>query len=178
MKERPVLFSGAIPNWLPITGYEGRYDVSDSGQVNSRSDYRPSSGGILIPWVQNRGYQYVSLRLDGKKKTFAVHRLVLDAFVGPCPHGMQVAHGDGDPKNNHLSNLRWATPKDNIADRARHGRTAKGEANGSSKLDRHAVKTIKRMKDHGFSAFETARLACVNPSTIQSIWSGESWIHI
>lgn len=174
MKERPILFSGAI--WQEVAGYEGRYEVSDAGQVRSLSTYRPTSGGILAHWVQNRGYRYVTLRgADGSKKAFAVHRLVLEAFHGPCPEGKQVAHFDGDPSNNHISNLRWASAKENIADRTRHGRTATGENNGSARLDKQSVNTIKRMKECGFSAYETARLACVSPSTIQAIWDGETW---
>jgi hypothetical protein len=129
----------------------------------------------LKPWIQNRGYHYVCLRTDGAKKTFAVHRLVLEAFIGPCPEGKQVAHQDGNPRNNCVMNLRWASAKENIDDRRRHGRTAVGERNGSSKLDRHAVNTIRRMKDAGFSAYETARLASVHPTTIESIWKNETW---
>jgi hypothetical protein len=50
-----------------------------------------------------------------------VHHLVLEAFVGPRPAGHEAAHGDGDKTNNALANLRWATPKENAADRYRHG---------------------------------------------------------
>ena len=173
MKERPILFSS--PTWKPVYGYEGRYDVSDTGQVRSLSTYRSNSGLILATWVQNKGYHYVTLRNSlGVKKSFAVHRLVLESFVGPCPSGKQVAHGDGNPANNNVKNLRWATAKENIADRTAHGRTAVGEKNGSSKLDKFTVKTIKKLNQKGFSAYEIARLACVNPSTIERIWSGES----
>jgi hypothetical protein len=165
--------------WRAIPGYEGRYEVSDSGAVRSLSTYRSTSGGELTPWTANKGYRYVSLRSVGSaKKSFAVHRLVLEAFEGPCPVGKQVAHWDGDPSNNHISNLRWATARENIADRTRHGRTAVGAKNGSAKLDQYTVKTIKRMKDCGFSTYETARLACVSSSTIDDIWSGETWKHV
>lgn len=165
--------------WKPVHGYEGRYEVSDSGLVRSLSTYRPTSGGVLTPWVQNRGYRYVSLRdAFGERKTFAVHRLVLEAFVEPCPNGKQVAHGDGNPGNNRLENLRWSTAKENIADRTAHGRTAVGDNNGSAKLDKHTVKTIKKLKGIGLSAYEIARLACVSPSTIDRIWAGEAWRHV
>jgi hypothetical protein len=162
-----------------VVGYEGRYEVSDHGLVRSLSNYRPTSGGVLTPWVQNRGYQYVSLRgIDRTKKTFAVHRLVLEAFVGPCPSGRQCAHGDGDPTNNQVENLRWASAAENIADRALHGRTAAGEDNGAAKLDRHAVKTIKQLGNAGVSAYALARLACVHPETVERIWRGETWRHV
>jgi len=176
-KERPILFNSEI--WKPVVGFENRYEVSNKGRVRSLSTYR--SGyfhKMMSQYVQNKGYCYVTLRNKERKQGFAVHRLVLEAFVGPCPKGKQVAHWNGDPGDNRVENLRWATAKENIKDRARHGRTAKGEKSGSSKLDRKAVKTIKRLKDSGLSACEIAHLACVNYSTILSIWRGETWKHL
>jgi hypothetical protein len=130
-------------------------------------------------WRQIRGYHYVSLRNGGgSRRTYAVHRLVLEAFIGPCPIGCQAAHDNGDPDDNRLDNLRWSSAKENIADRTRHGRTVRGEAQKSAKLDRYVVKTIKKMRGAGFSSYETARLACVNPSTVQRIWDGELWSRV
>jgi len=57
-----------------------------------------------------------------KQKLVKVHRLVLLAFVGAPPKGMEACHYDGDPQNNNLSNLRWDTAKENWVDRKRHGR--------------------------------------------------------
>ncbi|WP_423196750.1 MULTISPECIES: NUMOD4 motif-containing HNH endonuclease [unclassified Cupriavidus] len=169
--------TGAV--WKPVPGYEGRYEVSDAGHVRSLSSYRATSGGILATWVQNKGYHYVTLRsANGTKKSFAVHRLVLEAFVGPRPAGKQAAHADGNPAHNSLTNLRWATAKENIADRTAHGRTRSGEQNGSAKLDRFVVRTIKRLKGTNVSAYEVARLACISPSTVQSIWNNETWSHV
>lgn len=47
----------------------------------------------------------------------AVHLYVLETFVGPRPEGMQACHGDGDPANNRLSNLRWDTCSNNNLDK-------------------------------------------------------------
>ncbi len=177
-RQLPILFTGEM--WRPVVGFEGRYEVSRDGRVRSLNRYRAKDfGKTLSPYTQNKGYQYLSLRThDGGKRTLAVHRLVLEAFVGPCPPGKQAAHGNGDPADNRVENLRWASAAENIADRARHGRTARGEACGSSKLDRKAVKTIKRLRGAGLSATEVAHLACVNPTTVQDIWDGETWRHL
>ncbi len=58
---------------------------------------------------------------SGKTCTRYVHRLVLEAFVGPCPPGMVACHYDGNSANNAVSNLRWDTQAGNIADKKRHG---------------------------------------------------------
>lgn len=114
--------------WKPAPGYEGLYEVSDRGQV--RSIPRPRRqwhGGIatvperiLRQDVGKRGHRRVTLHSAGKRSRFLVHRLVLTAFVGPCPDGMEGCHGDGNPANNHLENLRWDTKPANSADSIRH----------------------------------------------------------
>lgn len=51
-----------------------------------------------------------------------IHRLVLEAFVGPCPDGMEALHSDGNKTNNNVDNLRWGTPSENNRDIVKHGR--------------------------------------------------------
>lgn len=75
----------------------------------------------------------------GTATTVYVHHLVMFAFIGPRPDGMECCHWDGDPTNNRVDNLRWDTPKGNAADKIRHG-TARGpsgicgQESGKSKL--------------------------------------------
>lgn len=73
-----------------------------------------------------------------------IHRLVLEAFVGPCPDGMEACHNDGNPTHNHISNLRWDTHKNNLADCVRHGTRNYGERNGISKLTEELVRKIRQ----------------------------------
>lgn len=94
------------------------YVVSDLGRIRS------PRGNILKPYTLKSGHQQVSL---GKVRGQYVHRLVLEAFIGPCPPGMQACHWDDDPSNNALSNLRWGTPSDNGHDRTRNGRNPMAE---------------------------------------------------
>lgn len=118
--------------WRPVVGYEGAYEVSDAGQVRSiarrdtRGAYRP--GRLLAQSTKERGHLAVSLWWGNRRRLIGVHRLVLEAFTGPCPDGMEACHYDGDAKNNHLSNLRWDTRVANAADTRRlaaHGNTKK-----------------------------------------------------
>lgn len=126
----------SVPNetWLPIVGYEGYYEVSDQGQVRSldRLVNRGPCGFILKRGVvlrqKKRGlsesgpkYASVCLKVHGQSKTFSVHRLVLQAFVGPCPRGQEGCHNNGQSLDNRLSNLRWDTRSSNILDTVKHG---------------------------------------------------------
>lgn len=104
--------------WRPIPGWEGTYEVSDHGGVRSVERERVDAlgrryryPGQVIAAVRNAkasAHLAVGLWRDGRLKRMQVHRLVLLAFVGPAPEGTEACHGDGDPTNNRLSNLRDA----------------------------------------------------------------------
>lgn len=69
------------------------------------------------------GYKLVNFGLGKKgQKAFArVHRIVIEAFKGPCPQGYVCRHLDGNPSNNRIENLEWGTQAENYADSIRHG---------------------------------------------------------
>ena len=105
--------------WLPIPGYEGLYEVSEDGRVRSLG----KRGKMLKPFPV-RGYSKVHLSKDATSRHRGVHQLVMLAFEGPPPEGMEVCHEDGNKANNHRSNLRYDTPSANGRDRIRHGTCA------------------------------------------------------
>lgn len=116
--------------WLPVPGWEGMYEVSDHGKVWSsrrsvtrKDGHRMTVGGkMLTPTVKQRTmHHWVRLMRDGKGTAAYVHRLVLSAFVGPCPDGMVACHYDDDPSNNRLDNLRWDSISENNRDMVRNG---------------------------------------------------------
>src|SRR3970282_914182 len=99
--------------WLPVVGYEGSYEVSDLGRVRSLDRILPcgrrKKGIVLRPSPGANG-GHLGLHLCAySKRNARVHRLVLAAFVGPCPIGMEGCHDDGAPTNTRLRNLRWDT---------------------------------------------------------------------
>lgn len=112
-------------NWKPVLGYEGIYEVSDLGRVQSlpRLDRRRRRvrARVLSITLHPSGHQQVKLSRDGVSVQGKLHQLVLIAFVGPAPTGCEVLHGDGNPANNSLANLRWGTRSENLLDRVRHG---------------------------------------------------------
>jgi hypothetical protein len=98
--------------WKPIQGYEGRYCISDHGRVFScQINY------VMCPGRTPKGYHIICL-IDGngESRYHQIHRLVLEHFVGPCPDGMECCHGDGNKRNNRVTNLRWDTHLNNMLD--------------------------------------------------------------
>lgn len=111
---------GNDERWLPIEGWPG-YEVSDWGRVGSRVRGRFK---ILKPWIgKENGYLYVGLvKDDGTKQKFLVHRLVLEAFVGPCPPGLEACHDPDKTRTNcRLDNLKWGDHFENMAHAIQHG---------------------------------------------------------
>jgi hypothetical protein len=112
-----------MTRWLPVLGYEGRYEVSDDGQVRSLLRWRGSQTRVLKPWPNRYGYWCVSLSSGGKRNGL-VHTLMLSAFVGPRPPGALALHTDDNQNNNTLPNLRWGTYSENLLDMVANGNHA------------------------------------------------------
>lgn len=116
--------------WLPVVGWEGLYEVSDLGRVRSLDRVIVERGTGTVRQVKGRimkatpheGWVSVTLSRGGRNKRYAkVHHLVLEAFVGPRPAGMEGCHNYGDFRDNRLESLRWDTPSENMRDQVRHG---------------------------------------------------------
>ena len=105
-----------MENWKPIPGYEGRYEVSDQGNV--KSFRRSRDGYILRPGRMPGGHLSVAL---GRNNSQCVHKLVLLTFIGAAPVRHECLHINGIPSDNRLCNLRWGTRSENILDAVRHG---------------------------------------------------------
>lgn len=109
--------------WRPVVGWDDLYEVSDQGQVR-RTAPGPSTrvGRVLKPSTTSKGYSVVRLYRNRVRLDKRVHRLVLEAFVGACPLGMECRHLDDDKSNNQLPNLVWGTRGENEYDKVRNGR--------------------------------------------------------
>ena len=121
----------------------------------------------------NHGYVCVPL-YEGKH---LLHRVVLEAFVGPCPDGLQARHLDGNKTHNWLSNLAWGTQSENEFDKRAHGTAQIGERNGYASLTNNEVHQIRELITE-FSDRELAELFCVTRPTISRIRTGKSWSHV
>lgn len=110
--------------WLPVVGYEKFYVVSDWGRVHSfsrtRRNGRFTQGVMLRPGPQRKGYLTVSLCDGDSIRSGRVHQLVMAAFVGPMPTGLEVLHRNDIPGDNRLSNLYYGTRAENCAEARRN----------------------------------------------------------
>lgn len=109
-------------NWKDVVGYEGIYEVSDTGLVRTHKDKTTSNRRHGIrKWKQRTLKQKiskdntcrVSLWKDGEEKTWLVHRLVGLAFIDQVPGKAYINHKDGSRLNNHVSNLEWCNHTEN-----------------------------------------------------------------
>lgn len=98
--------------WDDIEGYLGMYEVSSNGRVRNMRTAR-----VLKPSVDPLGYRRVTLFRDCIGKTHKVHRLVANVFVSNPGNKSKVDHIDGDPSNNSIMNLRYATTAENCRNR-------------------------------------------------------------
>lgn len=100
--------------WLPIKGYEGKYEVSSFGRVRSLGNgIKNSKQKVLSPYKASNGYLRVDLWRNGIGKRFLVHRLVAEAFLPNWFDDPQVNHIDEDKTNNNIENLEWCDAKYN-----------------------------------------------------------------
>lgn len=169
---------GPSERWRTIPGFPD-YRISSQGQVERQTREK----GSTVPWWERRkatrtkaGYMTLRLRKppsSSKQRVFKVHRLVLLAFVGPCPKGMYSCHNNGVKDDNRLENLRWDTPAGNAQDKVKHGTSNRG--GWGSKLLPAEVKAIRERTAQNESNASLGREYRVAASTISAIKTGTNW---
>lgn len=97
--------------WMDIQGYEGKYQVSNKGNIKSSKSGKER---LLKPYISYEGYALVTLSSPGTKKLYLVHRLVAQAFFPNFFNCQQVNHIDGNKLNNLSDNLEWVTHSYNV----------------------------------------------------------------
>jgi hypothetical protein len=122
----------------------------------------------------------VNLSRDGKNGHVLVHRLVAAAFHGQPRPDQVTNHKDGDKTNNHASNLEWVTQAENVRHAVETGlqQSARGEAAGNSKLNRHQVRRIRTYLAAGEHMKAIAQRFGVSQRAIRSISTGRTWGHV
>ncbi len=156
--------------WKPIPSFSG-YEVSDLGRVRSyrvlgrRSSIASIPQRILKPGC-NGAYRSVSLRRGKIGYSRRIARLVLEAFVGPCPEGMERCHNDSNPENDRLDNLRYDTHANNCRD---------GFGEHTSRLTKQESVQLREMASQGVSDKELASRFNTSTSKVGRCRRGETY---
>lgn len=138
-----------MEQWKHIVGYEGRYMVSNLGNVKSIQFKGVEREYILKKGRFESGYLRVCLYKDGHRKLCRIHRLVYEAFIGIVPCDMTINHKDENKENNCLENLELLTVKENVNYGTRNKRMAESLSKKVYQytIDRRIVKIWNSTQD-------------------------------
>lgn len=162
--------------WKPVVGYENIYEVRqgiDGGKVRRIAPIKRSFVGRKLGGKSHsQGYHRVVLSKPGEKpKLRYLHHIVLEAFVGPRPKGMEACHKNDNKSHNVTPNLYWGKRSNNLKDAWRNGifknkKYLRGDDHPNAKLsikDRSAISNLRR---EGVSVKELAIKFMVTEKTI------------
>lgn len=178
----PVVYE----HWLPVTGWETSHQISCRGRLRSldrwiiyRDGRRYLRRGQIIKPIPNR-FGYLGAVLTdghGRRQGKLIHVMVLEAFAGPCPPGMQTRHGPGGPADNRWPEvIRWGTPEDNQGpDRVRDGTSNHGERNGSAKLTEAIVRECRRRRTAGVPLKDLASEFGISMGAMSEAVNSRTW---
>jgi hypothetical protein len=172
-----------MTEWRTIPGFS-RYDISEYGQIrcglNAKKIHKAhlKPGQLLVLGKDEQGYLRCWLRSDQSNVIrVRAHQMVALAFCGPRPSKKHFAlHWDDNPINNHYSNIRWGTQKQNIDDAYRNGHVPCGEDHHQTLLTNKQVREIRRrfpVENRTLKSF--GKEFGVSLSCISGIIKGKRW---
>ena len=169
--------------WKDIKGYEGLYQISDLGRVKSLERFVKNKNGLRLVKESIKkthiyqGYECVGIYKDNISKTFRVHALVANCFLGK-KSGFVINHIDGVKTNNHLSNLEFITQNENMDHAVKIGLIKHfGEKNINSKITDSDAFKIK-FQSIGLTKKHLSKKYGISVKSIYLIQNSKTWKHI
>jgi hypothetical protein len=156
-----------MEEWLPVVGYEDKYEVSSLGQVRRRINRKRIRR--MKAHDNGKGYLRVYLFDGWKGKPLLIHRLVSEAFLGPRPENKDVHHKDTNKQNNGLVNLCYV-------DRNEH--SPKGEQTGKAKITEEIVREIRKLRRMGHLLRELGDYYGISRTMVGDIVRYKNWNHV
>lgn len=136
------------------------------------------TGKQVYVHTNKKGYQFVRLYVDGKAKTYLVHRLVAEMHI-PNPDKLpQVNHLDGNKSNNVYWNLEWCSCQHNVTHSVVTGLVKRGDNRPNAKLTDKQVIDMRSLRAQGASYYELGRLFGVAYQTAHKVCSNQTYTHI
>jgi len=175
MKKQPEI-------WKYITGWEGKYMISNHGRLKSiGGKYKKSKpdGYITFGCVDMSGYHVVVLRRPNFQERFRIHTLVGTYFVNKPESEIKLCinHKDGIKRNNYFENLEWITLKENCAHAIKIGlHDIKGEKHHNAKLTKEKVIKMRFMrKTLGLTHKKLGELFGIDRRQVGDVLRGVNW---
>ena len=176
-----------IEIFKPVVGYEGLYEVSDLGNVRVLDRICKGTRGSDVlrkgklmdinALGFGNGYKHIGLTKEGKKKRFFIHSLVIAAFIGSRPEGMDVSHKNGCRDDNRAVNLCYESHIENMARMHVHGTVACGTKRYNAKLTDEIVVQMRNLRD-AVSITALAKQFGIAYQTAYAAINGRSWKHV
>ena len=172
--------------WLPVIGFEDLYLVSNKGNVKSLTRIKENTLGRVYTFEGQpmkarikRNYRTFGLRGWNRKQHFKkASRLVAEAFIPNPEHKPEVNHKDGNKRNDCVTNLEWATRRENAIHAARTGLFAIGERHWKAKFTENDIRNMLRRLESGESQGSVARRYKTAQPYVSRIWKGTAWGHL
>lgn len=156
--------------WRSCVSIDG-HEVSEYGHLRrvvelKNHSSRYPAGRLCSYGLAGKGYPFYNVKVGDKRKSVYAHKLVAEAFIGARPEGMEVAHNDGDKLNCHHSNLRYASPKQNNADKIAHGTHMAGDSHPMTKLKTEYADEVFQMRKAGLSQRQIGDILSVSQTAV------------
>lgn len=138
-----------IEEWRDIPRFEGFYQASNLGRIRSLdrlvtfNGTRAERKGVILRPAQRNNYAFVLLSIEGRKKAYSIHRLIVTTFIPNAENYPCVNHIDCDKSNNNLLNLEWCTSKQNSEHAVVNNKYRKGEFAGRAVLNDIIAREIR-----------------------------------
>lgn len=160
--------------WKEINGYDGRYSVSNMGNVKTKGkflkEFKNAPESLIKP--HNNGFDYLQIRItkSGKTKTYRLHRLVAEYFIpNENLFKTEVNHIDGNKFNNCVANLEWVTPQENAI------HSVKNRLSTKRKLKMEDAEKIRELNREGYSYGQISDIYKCNKEHIYKIIKNKKW---
>lgn len=169
-----------IEKWKVIDGYEGVYEVSNTGKIFRKIACRKAKSR-LIGHISPKGYGFVVLSKNKVKSKYPIHRLIAKYFIGnPPKNKYSINHKDGNKLNNAVSNLEYCSQKENTRHAIKKGLFKnKGVDHWKSKLSEKDIKDIRKIYKTGqISQTKLSKRYKVTQPAIYNIINKKIWRHV
>lgn len=149
------------------------YMVTKEGSIISKY-----TGEQLYVHTNKKGYQFVRMYVEGKSKTYLVHRVVAQVHLSNPDGKPEVNHKDGNKSNNAVWNLEWVTSQENVNHSVDTGLVKRGSDRPNSKLSDSDVIEIRRLRETGMNYYEIGKRFNIAYQTAHKVCSRQTYTHI